>query len=69
LRLLRKDLQRLERKLESLHRKESGLHDRLAAAGADYGSAAELSAELKALRAEIASVETEWLAAAEDLEG
>ncbi|MGS0687496.1 ABC-F family ATP-binding cassette domain-containing protein [Nakamurella sp. GG22] len=69
LRLLRKDLQRLERKLESLHRKESGLHDRLAAAGADYGSAAQLSAELKALRTEIASVETEWLAAAEDLEG
>ncbi len=69
LRLLRKDLQRLERKLESLHRKESGLHDRLAAAGADYGSAAQLSAELKALRTEIASVESEWLAAAEDLEG
>ncbi len=68
-RALRKELQRLERRLESLHRKESGLHEQLAATAADYGRAATLSAELRALEAEIADVETEWLAAAEDLEG
>ena len=64
----RKDLQRLERKLESLQRKESGLHGKLAGAGADYAAAADMSGALKTLQAEIAEAETEWLAAAEDLE-
>ncbi len=68
-RALRKELQRLERRLESLHRKESGLHEQLAATAADYGRAAELSAQLRALEAEIAEVEAEWLDAAEVLEG
>ncbi len=68
-RALRKELQRLERRLESLHRKESSLHEQLAATAADYGRAAGLSTELRALQAEIADVETEWLGAAEVLEG
>ncbi len=68
-RVLRKELQRLERRLESLHRKESSLHHDLAETAADYERAAGLSAELRALEAEIADVETEWLSAAEVLEG
>jgi ATP-binding cassette subfamily F protein uup len=67
-RALRKDLQRLERRLESLHRKESDLHNRLAEVGADYATAAELSAALKGLRVEIGNAEDEWMGVAEDLE-
>jgi len=67
-RALRKDLQRLERRLESLHRKESDLHNRLAEVGADYATAAELSAALKGLRIEIGNAEDEWMGVAEDLE-
>ncbi len=65
---LRKDLQRLERRLESLQRKESDLHQKLAGAGADYLAAAELNAALLRLHGEVAAAETEWLAAAEALE-
>jgi len=67
-RVLRKDLQRLERRLESLQRKESDLHHRLAGAGADYAAAAEMSSALKAVEVEVADVEAEWLSAAESLE-
>jgi ATP-binding cassette subfamily F protein uup len=67
-RVLRKDLQRLERRLESLQRKESDLHSRLAGAGADYAAAAEMSGALKAIEVEVAAVEAEWLSAAESLE-
>jgi ATP-binding cassette subfamily F protein uup len=67
-RLLRKDLQRLERRLESLHRKETELHKRLEGVGGDYTAAAELSGALKLLSAEVEQVETRWLTAAEDLE-
>ncbi len=65
---LRKDLQRLERKMESLQRKETDLHGRLAEAGADYAAAADLSATLRGVQAEVAQVEMDWLVAAEDLE-
>ena len=68
-RALRKDLQRLERRMESLQRKEKDLHARLAEVGADYAAAAEMSASLKALAAEVDEVETEWMAVAENLEG
>jgi ATP-binding cassette subfamily F protein uup len=68
LRSLRKELQRLDRQLESLRRKESGLHERLATAGADYAAAAELDRELRALAAELADVEEQWLAVAERIE-
>jgi ATP-binding cassette subfamily F protein uup len=67
-RLLRKDLQRLERRLESLQRKESELHKRLEGVGGDYAAAAELSSALKVISAEVEQIETEWLSAAEDLE-
>ena len=67
-RALRKDLQRLERRMESLQRKEKDLHDKLAVAGADYAAAAEMSAALKALAAEVSEVETDWMAVAENLE-
>ena len=67
-RALRKELQRLERRMESLQRKETVLHDQLAAAGADYAAAAEISVQLKALQAEVGDLEAEWLVAAEDLE-
>jgi len=67
-RALRKDLQRLERRLESLQRKELVMHEQLSGAGADYAAAAEISAELRGLHAEVADVEAEWLSAAEDLE-
>ncbi len=65
---LRKDLQRLERRLESLQRKESDLHHKLAEVGADYVTAAELNASLLQLHGEVAAAEAEWLAAAEALE-
>jgi len=67
-RTLRKDLQRLERRMESLQRKETQLHEKMTGAGADYAAAAQISAELKALHAEVEQIETDWLAAAEDLE-
>jgi ATP-binding cassette subfamily F protein uup len=65
---LRKNLQRLERQLDSLHRKESDVHDRMAQAAADFTAAAELARELDQVRAEVADVEIEWMAAAEELE-
>jgi ATP-binding cassette subfamily F protein uup len=65
---LRKDLQRLERRLESLQRRESDLHHKLAEVGADYAAAAGLNASLLQLHGEVAAVEAEWLAAAEALE-
>jgi len=67
-RVLRKDLQRLERRLESLQRKESELHGKLAEVGADYVAAAELNASLLQLHGEVSAAEAEWLAAAEALE-
>jgi ATP-binding cassette subfamily F protein uup len=67
-RAMRKELQRLEKRLESLQRKESGLHDRLATVGADFAAAAELDAELRAVLAEKDDVEGDWLAVAEQLE-
>ncbi len=67
-RTLRKDLQRLERKLESLQRRESTLHERLATVGADYAAAADLDAELRAVLAEKDTTEADWLTLAEQLE-
>jgi ABC transport system ATP-binding/permease protein len=68
-RQLRKDLQRLEKKLESLQRKENDLHQRLADVGTDYGAAGALDTELRAVLAERDEVETEWMGVAEELEG
>jgi ATP-binding cassette subfamily F protein uup len=68
-RQLRKDLQRLERRMESLRRKQSDLHERLAGAGGDYRAAAEVDDQLRAVTGELDQAEAEWLAVAEELEG
>ena len=47
-----------------MQRKETDLHDRLAAVGADYAAAAEMSAALKALHVEVGEAEAEWMARA-----
>jgi len=65
---LRKNLQRLDRQLDALHRKESELHNRMAEAAADFAAAADLARELDQVRAQVADVEIEWMAAAEELE-
>ena len=67
-RQLRKDLQRLERRMESLRRKQSDLHDRLATVGGDYAAAARLDAELRSVTGELDDVESNWLVVAEQLE-
>ena len=68
-RAARKEAARLERRMLKLDADEKKLHEQLAAAAADYAKAAELDAQLRALRAEKEQVETEWLAAAEIAEG
>jgi ATP-binding cassette subfamily F protein uup len=68
-RSLRKDLQRLERRMESLRRKQSDLHVGLAQVGGDYQTAADMDEQLQAVTAELEQTESEWLAVAEELEG
>ena len=63
----RKELQRLERTLERLDRKEQKLHDQLALAASDYGRAAELDAELRAVMTQKAKSEHAWLVLSEEL--
>ncbi|AZI57336.1 ABC transporter ATP-binding protein [Nakamurella antarctica] len=67
-RLLRKDLQKLEKRLESLDRKETELLGKLAVVGADYAKAAELNAELALTRTGKDETEIEWMAVSEQLE-
>ena len=67
-RLARKELQKLEKRLESLDRKERDLHAALADVGSDYARAAELDAQLVAVRSDKDDVELEWMAVAEQLE-
>jgi len=64
-----KDLRRLERRLEALTTREGELHAALAEAATDGPRLLELDAELRALVAERARVEEEWLLAAELAEG
>jgi ATP-binding cassette subfamily F protein uup len=68
-RAAKKDASRLERRMLKLDADEKKLHQQLAAAAADYGKAAALVAELKALHAEKEQVENDWLAATEIAEG
>jgi ATP-binding cassette subfamily F protein uup len=65
---LRKNLQRLERQLDTLHRKESALHTRMAQVAADFAATSDLAQELDQIRDQVADVELEWMAAAEELE-
>ena len=64
-RQLRKELQRLEKRVESLVRREAELTGQLAEVGTDYTLAANLDAALAAARAERDDLETQWLATAE----
>ena len=68
-RLQRKELQRLERLLESLERKQRSLSTALAEVGSDFARAAQLDAELTAVRGQRDDVEGEWMVVAEELEG
>nr|WP_202420520.1 ABC-F family ATP-binding cassette domain-containing protein [Actinomadura rayongensis] len=63
----RKELDRLERRLDKLTRQQAELHEQLAAHATDYARLQELDAQLKALQAEAAEVEEEWLMLAEDV--
>jgi ATP-binding cassette subfamily F protein uup len=64
-----KEARRLERRLEALTSREGELHTALAEAATDGPRLLELDAELRALVAERARVEEEWLLAAELAEG
>ncbi|WP_447005567.1 ABC-F family ATP-binding cassette domain-containing protein [Saccharothrix isguenensis] len=68
-RAARKELSRLERRFEALQKKEAQLHAALAEASTDPERLMALDAELKAVLVEVESVETQWLAAAENAEG
>ncbi|ACU34613.1 ABC-F family ATP-binding cassette domain-containing protein [Actinosynnema pretiosum subsp. pretiosum] len=67
-RAARKELSRLERRLEALQKKEAGLHASLAEAATDPERLMALGAELKAVLAEAAEVEEQWMEAAEAAE-
>ena len=68
-RVLRKELQRLERRMESLQRKQNQLHADLAAVGGDFERAGELDRQLTATAADQQQAELTWLEVAERLEG
>jgi ATP-binding cassette subfamily F protein uup len=62
----RKELDRLERRLDKLAARQAELHELLAAHATDYERLQELDAELKAVQAEAAQVEEQWLMLAEE---
>ncbi|GAA5151432.1 ABC-F family ATP-binding cassette domain-containing protein [Pseudonocardia eucalypti] len=64
-----KEARRLERRLEVLADRETALHKALAEAATEPAKLLELDAELRALVSERATVEEEWLLAAETAEG
>ncbi|HWH01117.1 MAG TPA: ABC-F family ATP-binding cassette domain-containing protein [Pilimelia sp.] len=64
-RAARKELARLERRVAKLEQQEAQLHEELARHATDYARLAELDARLRAVRAERAGVEEEWLALAD----
>jgi ATP-binding cassette subfamily F protein uup len=64
-----KDARRLERRMETLSERETRLHTELAEAATDPKTLLELDAQLRAVVAERAQVEEEWLLAAETAEG
>ncbi|HEY2668751.1 MAG TPA: ABC-F family ATP-binding cassette domain-containing protein [Rugosimonospora sp.] len=65
LRAGRKELSRLERLVLRLEEREAALHERLAEHATDYEKVTEFDAQLRAVRAERAETEEEWLALAE----
>jgi ABC transport system ATP-binding/permease protein len=64
-RAARKEMARLERQVERLERQIAALHAELAAQATDHVAVAELDARLRAVEAERAEVEEQWMAAAE----
>ena len=67
LRAARKELARLERQIGKLEQQEAALHEQLAAHATDYATLVELDRELRAVQAERARLEEEWLALAENV--
>ncbi len=65
MRQARKDLARLERRLERLAAEVDRLHGAMAAQASDHEALQRLGAELRAVEAEQAGLEDEWLAAAD----
>ncbi|WP_433148073.1 ABC-F family ATP-binding cassette domain-containing protein [Actinomadura nitritigenes] len=65
---VRKELDRLERRLEKLSGQEAELHEQLAAHATDFVRLQELDGRLKEIQAEAARVEEEWLMLAEDVD-
>ncbi len=64
-RAARKELARLERQVSKLEQHETSLHEQLAQHATDHVKAAELDAQLRAVRAERAEAEQAWLALAD----
>ena len=64
----RKDVARIERQLSRVAEREEKLHGAMAEQAADHTKLLALDADLRALHAERAALEEEWLAAAEILE-
>jgi ATPase subunit of ABC transporter with duplicated ATPase domains len=70
LRNAEKELGAIERKLAKLQGEEAGIHERLAAHDqSDYEGLTTLSAELRALEAQVADLETRWLEVTALIEG
>ena len=67
-RAARKELGRLERRLGKIGELESRLHERMAAQATDHQAVLALDAELRALAAERAVLEDEWMVVAEAAE-
>jgi ATP-binding cassette subfamily F protein uup len=65
-RAARKELQRLERQIERLTAQEKELTDLLAAHASDYERLVELGGQLRAVQAEKARLEEDWLRVAEE---
>jgi ABC transport system ATP-binding/permease protein len=65
-RAARKQMQRLERQIDRLAAEEKELTALLAAHASDYTRLVELGAQLRAVQAEKARLEEDWLTAAED---
>ena len=68
-RAARKEVGRLERALDRLSERERALHGEMATSATDFARLRELQAELEALSAERAQLESDWLDASETLEG
>ncbi len=67
-RAARKELGRLERRLAKIGELEARLHDRMAAQATDHQAVLALDSELRALAAERAELEDEWMVVAEAAE-